>query len=150
MRAVAFAFGLAAGVSALSASEMTDATPLTKVVTLLKEMKTTVEKEMKEDQAIYDKLACWCHTNEVEKSDAVDVANQRIETLKAKIGEYTGKQAQLAEEIKKTKSDLADDEQSLAEATKVREKEAAEFHKLETDNVQAIAQLKGADRKSVV
>jgi len=133
------ALGLAT-VSALS----TDATPLTKVVTLLKEMKATVEKEMKEDAAIYDKLACWCHTNKEEKSDAVEVANQRIETLKAKIGEYTGKQAQLAAEIKNTKADLAEDEQSLVDATKVREKEAAEFHKLETDNVQAIAQLKSA------
>jgi hypothetical protein len=140
-------FGLAA--AALSGNTATlDAElaerPIAKVVALLKEMKAQNEKEMKEDQEIFDKLACWCHTNKEEKTDAVEVANQRIETLKARIGEYTGKQASLAEEIKKTKADLAEDEASLEEATKVREKEGAEFHKLETDNVQAIAQLKSA------
>jgi len=134
---------LALGLAAASAVQM-DATPLTKVVNLLKSMRQTIEKELKEDQAIYDKLACWCHTNKEEKNDAVEVAEQRIEALKSKIEEHTGKKAQLAEDIKKTKEDLASDEASLAEATKVRENEAAEFHKLETDNVQAIAQLKGA------
>jgi chromosome segregation ATPase len=146
--AIVGAFVGAASAATMSATQQAAtqafATPLTKVVTLLKEMRATVEKELKEDQAIYDKLACWCHTNEEEKSDAVEVAQQRIESLKAKISEYTGKKAGLAEEIKKTKEDLASNEESLAQAVAQRQKEGDEFHKLETDNVQAIAQLKGA------
>jgi hypothetical protein len=38
-------------------------------------MRDTVNTEMKQDQEIYDKLACWCHTNKSEKTDAVEVRN---------------------------------------------------------------------------
>lgn len=121
-----------------------EATPLTKVVNLLKNMRAQVEKEAKEDQEIYDKLACWCHTNETEKTEATKIAAQRIERLQSQIQEYTARHSQLGTEIKQTKEDLAADEASLESATKVRESEAEKFHTLETDNVQAIAQMRAA------
>lgn len=138
-------FGLAAAsLSTANLDAELQATPLTKVVSLLKEMKAQNEKEMKEDQAIFDKLACWCHTNREEKTEAVAAAQQKIADLEAAIKEYTAKYAQLGEEIAHLKKDIAENEASLEAATKQREKEAAEFHKGETDSITALGQLKGA------
>jgi hypothetical protein len=38
--------------------------PVTKVVNLLKDMQKQLEKEVEEDEEIYEKLACWCETND--------------------------------------------------------------------------------------
>ena len=114
------------------------------VVSLLKEMKAQNEKEMKEDQEIFDKLACWCHTNREEKTEQVAAAQQKIQDLEASIKEYTAKYAQLGEEISHLKKDIAENMASLEAATAVRAKEAAEFHTGETDSIQALGQLKGA------
>jgi chromosome segregation ATPase len=138
-------FGLAA--AALNTANLDaelQATPLTKVVSLLKEMKAQNEKEMKEDQAIFDKLACWCHTNREAKTEAVAAAQQKIADLEASIKEYTAKYAQLGEEISHLKKDIAENVASLEAATEQRAKEAAEFHKGETDSITALGQLKGA------
>lgn len=138
-------FGLAA--AALNTANLDaelSANPLQKVVSLLKEMKAENEKEMKQDQEIFDKLACWCHTNREEKTAAVAAAETKIADLEASIKEYTAKYAQLGEEIANLKKDIAENEASLEAATKQREKEAAEFHNMETDSVQALGQLKGA------
>jgi formiminotetrahydrofolate cyclodeaminase len=45
--------------------------PVSKVITLLKDMTKQLEKEAEEDQEIYDKLACWCTTNDKEKTKAI-------------------------------------------------------------------------------
>ena len=37
--------------------------PVSKVITLLKDMLKQLEKEGEEDEEIYDQLACWCETN---------------------------------------------------------------------------------------
>jgi hypothetical protein len=41
--------------------------PVSKVITLLKDMLKQLEKEAEDDEEIYDKMACWCETNDKEK-----------------------------------------------------------------------------------
>merc|ERR1719379_2329137 len=41
--------------------------PIQRVVHLLTEMKTELEKEAANDEEIYDKMVCWCETSEKEK-----------------------------------------------------------------------------------
>jgi chromosome segregation ATPase len=141
-------FGLAAASLYSNAasldSDMSKSGAIKKVVSLLKEMKAQNEKEGKEDQEIFDKLACWCHTNREEKTAAVAAAEQKIADLEASIKEYTAKYAMLGQEIANLKKDIAENMASLEAATAQREKEAAEFHKGETDSIQALGQLKGA------
>merc|ERR1712070_344396 len=43
--------------------------PVTKVITLLQDMLKQLEKEAETDEEIYDKMACWCETNEEEKDE---------------------------------------------------------------------------------
>ena len=40
--------------------------PVTKVITLLKDMLKQLEKEGAEDEDIYEKMSCWCQTNDKE------------------------------------------------------------------------------------
>jgi len=55
--------------------------PVSKVVTLLKDVLKQLEKEKEMDEEIYDKMACWCETNDKEKSTAIQDAENRIRKL---------------------------------------------------------------------
>merc|ERR1719463_727226 len=74
--------------------------PVSKVITLLKDMQKQLQAEAEEDEAIYDKMACWCKTNDAEKTKAIEEAEQRIADLTASIEEGTAKSSSLTAEIK--------------------------------------------------
>merc|ERR1719463_893887 len=63
--------------------------PVSKVITLLKDMLKQLEKEADEDEEIYDKIACWCETNDKEKTKAIKDAEIRIKDLSSKIEELS-------------------------------------------------------------
>merc|ERR1711874_543312 len=69
--------------------------PVSKVITLLKDMLKQLEKEAAEDEEIYDKMACWCETNDKEKTKSIAEAEARIEDLTTKIEELTASSAAL-------------------------------------------------------
>lgn len=118
--------------------------PITKVVNLLKDMQKELEAEAKEDQDTYDKLHCWCETNNAGKTEAVKDQKDKIDELNALIEGSTGKKAELTTEIEQLKQDIAQAKQALAEATEIRKKEAAEFHTEEKGLLQSVTLLKGA------
>jgi len=122
----------------------TQATPVARVIKLLEDMKVTLTKEMDEDAALYDKLACWCNTNEYEKSNAVKEAEARIADLTSSVEGNTAKVAELKTAIAQLEESVAANKKSLAEATKMREKEAKAFHSSEVSSIQAIENLKAA------
>merc|ERR1711920_422909 len=74
--------------------------PVSKVITLLKDMLKQLEKEAEEDEEIYDKVACWCETNDREKTKAIADAEAKIADLTTKIEELTAASARLNTEIK--------------------------------------------------
>merc|ERR1719178_320245 len=74
--------------------------PVSKVITLLKDMLSQLEKEAAEDEEIYDKMACWCETNDKEKTKSISDAEARISDLTTKIEELTANSARLNTEIK--------------------------------------------------
>jgi hypothetical protein len=127
-----------------SGSAKVQVTPVTRVVNLLKEMQKTLNKEQEEDEALYDKLACWCNNNKYEKNGASDEANSKISELEATIERLTAKSTELKEKIKSLETEVAADKAALAEATALREKELKEFHSMELDNIAAIENLKAA------
>jgi len=81
--------------------------PVSKVITLLKDMLKQLEKEAEEDEEIYDKMACWCETNDKEKTKSIADAEAKIEDLTTKIEEYTAASARLGTEIKNLESEVA-------------------------------------------
>jgi len=125
-------------------SEADKQRPVNRVINLLKDMQKTLEKEKDEDQEVYDKLACWCKTNDSEKTKAIETAEQRITQLTSAIQEYAARSSELTQTIKQTREDLAGNKQALAAATAQRRKESSSFTSEEKDAIQAVSALKGA------
>ena len=119
--------------------------PVSKAVTLLKDMLKQLEKEGEEDEEIYDQLACWCETNDKEKTKAIADAEATIEDLTTKIEEeLTATSGRLNTEIKHLEKEVAENQEALDSATAIREKELAELNAEEKDALQVISALKSA------
>merc|ERR1719174_2961878 len=103
-----------------------------------------LEKEAEEDEEIYDQLACWCETNDKEKTKAIADAEAKITDLTTKIEELTASSARLNTEIKNLEKEVAENQEALDQATALRQKELAEFNAEEKDALQAISALKSA------
>jgi len=118
--------------------------PVTKVINLLKDMQAQLEKEQKEDEEVYERVACWCETNDKEKTDAISDAEARITDLTSNIEEATASSARLNTEIKNLEAEIGKNQEALGKATAIREKELAEFTAEEKDMLQSIGALKSA------
>jgi len=118
--------------------------PVSKVITLLKDMLKQLEKEAEEDEEIYDKMACWCETNDKEKTKSIADAEAKISDLTTKIEELTASSARLNTEIKNLEKEVAENQAALDKATAIRQKQLAEFNEEEKDLLESISALKSA------
>merc|ERR1719261_1254354 len=103
-----------------------------------------LEKEAAEDEEVYDKIACWCETNDKAKTKAIAEAEARIADLTAKIEELTANSARLGTEIKNLEKEVAANQEALDQATAIRQKQLAEFNAEEKDLLGSISALKAA------
>merc|ERR1719155_84267 len=103
-----------------------------------------LEKEAEEDEEIYDKMACWCETNDKEKTKSIADAEARIADLTTKIEELTASSARLNTEIRNLEKEVAANQAALDKATAIRQKELAEFNEEEKDLLGSISALKSA------
>jgi chromosome segregation ATPase len=142
MRALAFL--LAAAPAAALSAEVEKNRPVSKVIKLLKDMSAQLETETEKDQEIYDKMACWCTTNDKEKTKAITESESNIERLVAAIEQNTGKSAQLTAEKNRLDQEIGASQKALDKAKAMREKQLAEFNAEEKDLIASIGSLKGA------
>merc|ERR1719453_638845 len=103
-----------------------------------------LEKEAEEDEEIYDKMACWCETNDKEKTKSISDAEARISDLTTKIEELTAQSARLNTEIANLEKEVAENQKALDAATAIRQKQLAEFNAEEKDLLESISALKAA------
>jgi outer membrane murein-binding lipoprotein Lpp len=118
--------------------------PVSKVITLLKDMVGQLEKEGEEDEEVYETMGCWCETNDKEKTKSISDAEARIADLTSAIEEGTGASARLNTEIENLNKEIAKNNQALDTATALRTKQLAEFNEEEKDMLQSISSLKSA------
>jgi len=147
MGVFSFALTFAVSASLLTESAKTldlKERPVAKVLKMLEEMQTELEKEKEADQELYDKLSCWCETNGKEKTAAVAKANSMIESLTSEIESLTSKTAQLEESIASLKDEIAKNDAALRKADAMRQKDLAEFNEDEKDMLQSIQALGNA------
>jgi len=128
----------------LVGSSAEEENPVTKVLTLLNEMKTQVEKEYKEDEAAHKKYTCWCGSNQGEKTEAVEAAQARISELETFIEEAASKEGELKTQIGELEQQIAEDQESLQVATKTKEEETETFKGQAKEMKDVIATLKDA------
>jgi len=132
-------------VHAVKETDSVQSRPVNKVMGLLKDMLKQLEKEAAEDEEIYDNLACWCETNDKEKNKSIADAEARITDLTTKIEEYTATSARLGTEIENLDKEVASNQEALAQATSIRDKQIAQFSSEEKDLTESIASLKAAE-----
>jgi chromosome segregation ATPase len=130
--------------SSMKSDEAGPSRPVSKVISLLKDMLKQLEKEGETDEEIYDKMACWCETNEKEKTKAIKEAEARIAELEAKIEEDAALSAKLESEMRELEEEVAKNQGALDKATSIREKELADFNGEEKELLEAITALKSA------
>jgi len=118
--------------------------PVTGVVELLKEMQANLEKEAKEDEDIYEKLACWCETNDKAKTKGISDAEALLSDLGVTIEKNTALSASLEVEIEGLGKEIATNEKSLEVAAALRTKQKAEFVGEEKEMIQAVRALDAA------
>jgi len=118
--------------------------PVSKVITLLQDMQDQLKQEAEEDEEIYEKMACWCETNDKEKTKAIADAEARISDLNTAIESLTASSARLNTEIEGLKKEVEQNQKALDTATAIRTKQLAEFNEEEKDMLQSISALKSA------
>merc|ERR1719420_2417549 len=107
-------------------------------------MLAQLEKEAAEDEEIYDKMACWCETNDKAKTKSIAEAETRIADLTTSVEELTASSARLGTEIKNLEKEVAANQAALDSATAIRQKQLAEFNAEEKDLLESISALKSA------
>jgi len=103
------------------------ANPIRKVVTMMQALQSKVEAEGEKEKELFDKYMCYCKNGAEALAKTIADAEAKGPELTAAIGEATGKLAQLKDDIKAHQADRAAAKTAMAEATAVREKEAAAF-----------------------
>jgi chromosome segregation ATPase len=86
-----------------------------------------VEAEGEKEKELFDKYMCYCKNGAEALAKSIADAEAKGPELQAAIEEATGKLTQLKEDVKAHQADRAAAKTAMAEATAVREKEAAAF-----------------------
>jgi len=114
------------------------------VVLLLEQMRAELVAEADKEAEMYDKMVCWCETNEKEKTKDIGTAEGKTKDLMAEMEARSAAKGELSTKVTAIKAQIEEDTRSLKTATALREKEAAEFSSEEKEMMQAVTNLKNA------
>merc|ERR1712039_945334 len=76
--------------------------PVKRVVNLLNKMKDELLAEADKEAEMYDKMVCWCETNEKEKTKAIKDADAKDRELVAEIESRSARFGDLSASIENT------------------------------------------------
>merc|ERR1719262_842436 len=94
---------------------------------MISDLQAKVIGEGEAAQKTYDEYAEWCEDRSTELGFEIKTGKANVEELKATIEEETATIGALGTKIEELSNDIKTDEADLAAATKIREKEAADF-----------------------
>mmetsp|Transcript_34619 Transcript_34619/g.83568 ORF Transcript_34619/g.83568 Transcript_34619/m.83568 type:complete len:723 (-) Transcript_34619:94-2262(-) len=118
-----------------------DTNPVKRIINLLQGLRNKIEAESDSDKELYDKFMCGCDKTTAKLSSDVADGKEELTRLGGRVEELAGSNAQLEAEIKEIQEELADNEKSVEEATKVRNSENKAFTEESTSTKNSIAQL---------
>jgi len=118
--------------------------PVKRVILLLEQMRNELTAESEKEAEMYDKMVCWCETNEKEKTKDIGVAEGKTADLMSEMEARSAAKGELSTKVKALKRQIAADTESLKEAVALREKDAASFSAGEKETMQAVTNLKNA------
>merc|ERR1719247_1361526 len=111
---------------------------------MFQNMEKKVQAEGEKEQALFDKYMCYCKSSGGDLAKSIGDADTKIPQLGADIKEAEAKQAQLKEDLKQHQVDRSAAKQAVADATALREKEAAAYAKEASEAKANIAAVTGA------
>jgi len=136
------AFFVGCGCTALESEARVN--PIRKVVVLLQKMQAEVTADGEREEGLYKKFMCYCKTGVATLEASIEANKDKIASLEAELKGALAKKKQTTADLAEHKQSRADAKAAMAEATAMREKEAAAFKKLETDSNMNLAALSKA------
>lgn len=140
LRAVLLALVVSPTIAASSESQVA-ANPIRKVVTMLQAMETKVQEEGKKEEDSFNKFMCWCKTGGKDLAASISAAEAKAPAVSSEIAQTEALQTQLQEDLSSHKSDREGAKGARAEATSIREKEAATYAQFNADQGADIAAM---------
>merc|ERR1719183_1753537 len=108
---------------------------------MLQMMEKKVTAEGEKEEEMFKKFMCYCKNSGGDLQAGIDGANVKVPELQSAIEEAEATKTQLNEDLTKHRADREAAKAAMAEATSIREKEAATYaaYKAEADsNIAAI------------
>merc|ERR1719261_2000634 len=137
----ALVLGANAAATASHSGEGVTVNPIRKIVTMLQLMSKKVEAEGEKEQELFDKFMCYCEQGADALKVSINDAETKIPQVEAALEKTGAEKAQLASDVTAHKNDREAAKTAMAEATGIREKEAAAFAKESTDYKTNIAAM---------
>merc|ERR1719421_98969 len=110
---------------------------------MLQMMAKKVTAEGEKEEELFEKFMCYCETAGSDLQKSIDEAEAKVPQLQSAIEEAEAQKKQLEEELAQHRKDRADAKAAIEAATAIREKEAAEFAK---ENTESNANIDALDR----
>mmetsp|Transcript_34290 Transcript_34290/g.60664 ORF Transcript_34290/g.60664 Transcript_34290/m.60664 type:complete len:678 (+) Transcript_34290:75-2108(+) len=120
------------------------ANPIRKVVNMLTAMQTKVTEEGEKEAAMHEKFMCQCKTGKGDLEKSIAAYEGQVPQTASDIEEKEAKLAQTKEDLASHQTDRDAAKAAIAEATSLREKEAAEFAKEAAEQTETIKMLEKA------
>merc|ERR1719478_1478821 len=129
---------------ALSVAGANQASPIDKILEMISDLQAKVIAEGSDAQKAYDEHAEWCEDRSKQVGFEIKTGKAEVAELKATIEEETATIGALESKIEELSNDIKTDEADLDTATKIREKEAADFAAEEKELTETLDTLERA------
>merc|ERR1719171_520505 len=118
--------------------------PIEKIIEMISDLQAKVIAEGEDAQKTYDEYSEWCEDRSTKLGFEIKTGKANKAELEATISEETSTIAELETKIEELSNDIKTDESDLDAATKIREKENADFKAEESELLEVISMLERA------
>ena len=115
-----------------------------KTIQLLEGLSAKIVKEGEAEAALYEKFTAYCNDESKETQFEVKTSKADAERASAALADETAKIGAAEAKIEELSTTIATAEKDLASATKIREKENADFTKVESELMEGVSMLERA------
>jgi len=127
-----------------AASASAQGGPIGKVIEMITDLQAKVIAEGEETQKVYEEFSTWCEEKAVALQQEIKTAQGEVMNLKATIEKESASIQVDTAKIEEVAGEIAAAEADLAAATKIRNKETADFESFEADVSETIDTIERA------
>jgi len=118
--------------------------PIEKTLQLLDGLIAKITKEGEAEHKLFEDFTKMCHDDSMDLQFSIETGKKDVERAKATIADEEAKIGSAEAKIEELSTTIATGEKDLAAATEIREKENADFVKLEKELMEAVSMLERA------